>query len=136
MFKKQFFKSVRNIDLQDTSNVTIPENITKIIQEFINQVVEKRHELESMLENILWCHLLHHEVSVTVALADDKNAMLRDCLQEKLEELKLNSINPHKKFKIKVKSYKMISEQTCTHKWWTFKSDLLTRPVAVLVISY
>ena len=137
VFEIQFFKSKKNINKIDTSNVVIPENITKVMQQLVKPVLQNEMDPQTMFDNLFWCDLLHYERSFTVPLADDKSEILKKFLQEKLEEVKLNLTTEHSNFKLNIISYKMSVKQTCSKKeWLKYQFNLYTKPVAILIISH
>ena len=134
VIQKQYFKSLKDIDMQYTSNVTIPENLTQAMKEFAKQLVEKISKKVS--EDLFWCYLLNYETSNTFTLAHDQNAMLKEFLQEKLEGVKFNSTTGYENFQLKLSSYKMSIKNTCSKLWGRVRAGWRAVPIGVLVISH
>ena len=117
VLRKELFKLVKKNDTsEDASHVTIPENITEAMLEMAKLIVKKKREPEKMLSDIYVCFLLGIDTSVTVPLPDDKNAMIKEFLQEKLDEVILNE-----NFKLIIKSYEMSVKMGCSRRTLTVK---------------
>ena len=121
VLRKELFKLVEKNDTsEDALYVTIPENITEAMLEMAKLIVKKKREPEKMLSDIYVCFLLGIDTSVTVPLPDDKNAMIKEFLQEKLDEVILNE-----NFKLIIKSYKMSVKMGCSGRTLSVKPVLV-----------